>query len=207
MPRKKEHLKPPVPLRKKKVDNEAPLVAMKRVLSSGSAVEMERILNRGLCSPDISLDDEGSTPLISVTKQSVVGEYHMKMLSILKREGCQLDATNVFGQTACMFACMNGSYETVKLLIGWGCNIHISDQFDMTAFLYAVQNGCVDILQLLKDSGADVDAPTREGLHPMMYSAMSGQTAALGWFVSECKQRLEEDHLVVLAKCSLRESN
>lgn len=118
---------------------------------------------------------------------------------------CHINAVNSDGETACIIASIKGHIQALKIITQKeGCDINHIDNNHMSAFLHASRLGFVDALQVLKDNGANVNTPTHDGMSPAMFTAICGQVHALGWFESECRIKMKNEHYQALALNSLK---
>lgn len=108
---------------------------------------------------DVNIKDEdGYTPLIWLARLSALIHNDKKlkksqycnikeMASILISKGANIDARNVNGNTALMYAAMNDNIELVELLLKNGADIKILNNNGNTVFAHALNNE--EIKQLL----------------------------------------------------------
>ncbi|MBF0454310.1 MAG: ankyrin repeat domain-containing protein [Magnetococcales bacterium] len=72
-------------------------------------------------------------------------------------QGNRLDSMDLQGQTALMWAAMNGETAMASRLIRAGADVNATDWWGRTAFFYAANNNHRKIISLLIESGADLE--------------------------------------------------
>ena len=90
------------------------------------------------------------------------GEFHtvLELISM----GCDVNARDVYGSTALIYAVAAHKEEIVKTLLSHGADVNLTDDDGGTALFYSVFWGCpVSIVKLLIESGANVDIRDRKG--------------------------------------------
>ena len=95
------------------------------------------------------VDSEENTPLIAATmarRRSVIE---------LTIDECDVDAANVRGQTALMFACQNADLPTAEALFEAGASPDLKDESDRSALAYAVRSGDPNVVRYMLDHGCD----------------------------------------------------
>jgi len=79
-------------------------------------------------------------------------------------KGANVNAINLWGNTALMEASSNGHTEIVKLLIEQGADVNAQPKLNgITALMLASSNGHTEIAKLLIKAGADVNAQSKHG--------------------------------------------
>ena len=115
------------------------------------------LLDRG-ADPNISEDDDGTTPLMGV-----MGNQDVPTLRLLLQHGANLEAQDHDGRTAMIRAAMiraTEQVEQIRELIRQKANINVVDHKGETALTYAGDRGGKETVALLKEAGA-----TRTDLH------------------------------------------
>jgi ankyrin repeat protein len=107
--------------------------------------------------------------LINAAQQNDV-----KMVEQLIAKGTNVHASDSWGQTALMFAAMNGNAPIAKALLNAGAPIHTRDVWHSTALMYAAGWGNLEIVQMLLDAGADVNERSRMDRTPLIWAAGGG---------------------------------
>lgn len=75
-------------------------------------------------------------------------------------ETCSSDinAHDVYGNTALMVAAADGDFAQVQSLLEKGAHVDARGRIGNTALIYAAQEGHVDIVKILVDAGANIAA-------------------------------------------------
>ena len=99
---------------------------------------------------------------------------HVKCVDLLVKAGANVNDTNANGDTALIYASLNGFHKCVELLIGNGalldkCNKHGCGPLTVAASMGREQ--CVDILLR---AGADVNKRNDKGRGPLVHAACNG---------------------------------
>jgi len=100
---------------------------------------------------------------------------HTTLSKILKA-GKSPDIPNRFNKTALMYACYDGDFESVKILIENGADINRQDNEGWTALFYAVSKNREDIAQYLIAKGANKQIKDISGKRPYDYAVADGNT-------------------------------
>jgi ankyrin repeat protein len=79
---------------------------------------------------------------------------HAGVLETLLDHGADINAGDMSGMTALMWAARNGCEPLVKILIRRGANVNATDLSGMTALKWAEKNGHQNIVDRLKAAGA-----------------------------------------------------
>ena len=72
------------------------------------------------------------------------------VVSALLKDGADVDAKNVWGQTSLMWAAADGNADMVRLLIRNGADARLHDGFEMTAADKAAKAGHKEIAESLR---------------------------------------------------------
>lgn len=126
-----------------------------------------------------SFDRESMTPLI---KCAVDGNTE-GMKSMIAAGECEIDAVNILGRSALMYACESCNAAAVQILLSNNADKEIRSNAGMTSLMWAAYSGSVACMELLIDAGADINAKDNIGMTPMMWSVMKGDSG-------ECVQLL-----------------
>ena len=99
---------------------------------------------------------------------------HLRCVDLLIKAGANVNDTNVNGDTALMYASLNGFHECVELLIESGalldkCNIH-----GCGPLIVAASRGREQCVDILLRAGADINKRNNEGRGPLVYAACNG---------------------------------
>ena len=69
-------------------------------------------------------------------------------------QGANIDAKNMDGHTALMFAARQGCIDIVQTLLAEGTDVNAKDKYGNTALMWAACNDRTKIVTLLKQAGA-----------------------------------------------------
>jgi ankyrin repeat protein len=103
------------------------------------------------------------------------------VLSDLIHRGADLEATDVDGYTALMYACNGGRIRSAELLLDAGADVNARDNDKSTPIMFAAQHGQTDIVRRLIEHGADIQARGEHGLTALGFAQQNGheQTVAV----------------------------
>jgi len=119
-----------------------------------------------------SFDRESMTPLI---KCAVDGNTE-GMKNMINNGECEIDATNILGRTALMYACENCNAAAVQILLDNKAEKEIRSNAGMTSLMWAAYSSSVACMELLIKAGADINAKDNIGMTPMMWSVVKGNS-------------------------------
>lgn len=119
-----------------------------------------------------SFDRESMTPLI---KCAVDGNTE-GMKNMINNGECEIDATNILGRTALMYACENCNAAAVQILLDNKAEKEIRSNIGMTSLMWAAYSSSVACMELLIKAGADINAKDNIGMTPMMWSVVKGDS-------------------------------
>ena len=97
------------------------------------------------------------------------------VLSLLKT-GMNVNAIDLWGHTALLYAAEKGHTEIVELLLNNGANVDAIDKDGVTALMGAAYEGHTEIVELLLNNGADVDAKDKYGNTALIWETKEGHT-------------------------------
>ena len=80
-----------------------------------------------------------------------------KIVQTLIDEGANLDAKDIYGETALMYAIGYRHTMIAKTLIDEGASVNEEDVAGMTALNIAMGQGNTEVAELLKEKGAEID--------------------------------------------------
>ncbi|HTA41878.1 MAG TPA: ankyrin repeat domain-containing protein [Bryobacteraceae bacterium] len=92
----------------------------------------------------------------------------------LLKQKVEVNAQDVTGMTALVWAAHNDDLESVRLLLSAGADPKIANRYDITALSEAAQCGDGAMIETLVKAGADVNAAFGEGETPLMTAARTG---------------------------------
>merc|ERR1711907_74872 len=114
-----------------------------------------------------SFDRESMTPLI---KCAVDGNTE-GMKDLIKNGQCEIDATNILGRSALMYACENCNAAAVKILLDNKAEKEIRSNAGMTSLMWSVVRGdALDCVELLLRHGADKKLKSHNGKNAFQWA-------------------------------------
>ena len=93
--------------------------------------------------------------------------------SLLKQKP-DVNAADVDGMTALIWAAHNNDLDAVKTLLAAGANAKAANRYEVTALSEAANSGNGAMIEALVKAGADVNAPFGEGETPLMTASRTG---------------------------------
>jgi uncharacterized protein len=93
-------------------------------------------------------------------------------------KGIDINAQEVDGSTAVLWAAHNGDAVEVTRLIKAGANVSLANRYGATPMSEAAMVGDAKVIKLLLDAGADVNSPNAEGETTLMLVARTGKIDA-----------------------------
>ena len=93
--------------------------------------------------------------------------------SLLKQKP-DVNAADVDGMTALIWAAHNNDLDAVKALLAAGANAKAANRYEVTALSEAANSGNGPMIEALVRAGADVNAPFGEGETPLMTASRTG---------------------------------
>ena len=120
-----------------------------------------------------SFDRESMTPLI---KCAVDGNTE-NMTKMIKLGECEIDASNILGRTALMYACENCNAAAVQLLLDNKANTEIRSNAGMTSLMWAAYANSMSCMEVLIKAGANIDAKDNIGMTSMMWCVVRGDSS------------------------------
>jgi ankyrin repeat protein len=125
---------------------------------------VKNAINHG-ANPDVSITDNGSTPLM----YAIINHYDKEIIALLINRSKDIDKQNKKGITALMLAAEDNKLSTVKLLLEKNTNPNLQKDIDgATALMLASENGHTNVVIELLDKGADANLQKNDGTTPLM---------------------------------------
>ena len=84
--------------------------------------------------------------------------------------GVDVNAEDMWGNTALYWAARNGRVAVVQLLVAEGAEVNAEDNHGYTPLIWAVKGRHLDIVQLLLEKGAEVNAEDNRGYTPLIWA-------------------------------------
>ena len=88
-------------------------------------------------------------------------------LRSLVKQKLDVNAADVDGMTALIWAAHNNDLDSVKALLAAGANAKAANRYEVTALSEAANSGNGPMIEALVKAGADVNAPFGEGETPL----------------------------------------
>ncbi len=104
---------------------------------------------------------------------SVVINNEIKKAKTLLNKGVSINSTNIYGETALMFAVRDK--KMLKFLLKSGANASIASRFGTTALMHAAVHGDIEIVKMLLSAGAYVNATDINGRSALLFAAVDGR--------------------------------
>eukprot|EP01038_Epipyxis_sp_PR26KG_P006096 gene6096-8400_t len=95
-----------------------------------------------------------------------------------------IDKEDTLGNTALIYASMNGMLSTVEILLKYGAKIDQQNKKGWSSIMYAIANSHHDIVHLLMDKKADVNLSDKKGYTSLMIASENGNESILLFLVS-----------------------
>jgi len=104
---------------------------------------------------------------------SAVINNEIKKVKTLLNKGVNINSTNIYGETALMFAVRDK--KMLKFLLKSGADISIRSRFGTTALMHAAVHGDIEIVKMLLLAGAYVNATDIHGRSALLFAAVDGR--------------------------------
>ena len=85
-----------------------------------------------------------------------------------------MSRADIEGRTAMIWGAIQGSYESLELILEVGAQTNIVDDIDNSALYYAASNGHDDVVELLLSYQASINRENRDGRTPLMAATEQG---------------------------------
>jgi len=133
------------------------LRAFAQAIEEGKLAEVQRLVESGVVSGDFALDDLGRSPFL---RAAAAGRITVMQYLISKKVA--VAAADYNGNTALMWATINGHEKTVKFLLSIGADPKIKREDGKNSLQLAQQYRQPLVLKLLKSIAAAPEAKTRK---------------------------------------------
>ena len=118
-----------------------------------------------------------STPAVRLA-EAAQNQDIMAVRALLAQHA-DVNARQVDGMTALIWAAHNDDPETARLLIQGGANVKAVNRYGVSAITEAATNGDAAMLELLLQAGADANTSLPEGDTALMFAARTGSVPAV----------------------------
>ena len=88
------------------------------------------------------------------------------------------------GRTAMMWGSIQGSYDSLVLILEAGAQINIVDEAGNNSLYHAAENGHIEVVELLLTHNAEIDRENRDGRTPLMAAARAGHQGVLATLIA-----------------------
>ncbi|HEC00676.1 MAG TPA: hypothetical protein ENI91_03185 [Sphingomonadales bacterium] len=143
--------------------------------------------------------DKELSPLIMMAAKADDG-----LVTLLIRNGVDVNAVNKIGETALMLAARNGNHEGVKSLLAHNADLKRADNMGRTALIHAAQGGHVECVKYLIDEGSEIDWKTQEGNTALMLAAGRGHASVVSYLANndnlDLKNNIGDTALIMAAR-------
>ena len=117
-----------------------------------------------------------------VSSDQLINAARNNSLSALNRlieAGVDINATNIYGETALMEAARYGRSVVANRLIEAGADVNATNIYAETVLMEAARDGFLDLVNILIEAGADVNATDRFGKTALMKAERYGRLAVV----------------------------
>lgn len=104
---------------------------------------------------------------------SAVINGNPKEAKTLLNKGVNINSTNIYGETALMFAVRDK--KMLKFLLKFGANASIASRFGTTALMHAAVYGDIEIVKMLLSAGAYINATDINGRSALLFAVVDGR--------------------------------
>ena len=147
--------------------------------TNGNAAMLEMLLAAG-ADPNVGLP-EGETPLMRAARAGRVGAVRA-----LLRHGAKVDAAEQWrGQTALMWAAIEGNAAAVLELVAAGGDVHARSAGGFTPLLFAVRHDRQAALRVLAAAGAGVNDTLPDGMSALCLATLNAHYDAGVWLLEQ----------------------
>ena len=125
-----------------------------------------------------SLDRSQTSALVYAIRSGHGG--FLEIISLLVKNGCDLDYQDAKGKTALHYSSELGQDDTLDILLKNGVQVNLQDKEGRTALHDAIENGQFNAVQILCEQGkADVNIPDKNADTLLHYAAVGQGNASL----------------------------
>ena len=149
-----------------------------RLLAAAAEGDEDEILAAVAAGADVNARDaEKSTPLMLLSPHMLFGKER-RIVEAMVKANVKIDAVNVDGTTALMWAASSGREGMVRLLLENGAKVDASDNDGWTALTYAASAGHWNAVKELIEAKANVNHKTKKGWTPLGMALFNGRGSA-----------------------------
>jgi hypothetical protein len=149
---------------------------LEKAIEKSDSTTVKNMLKKGL-DPNVKI--EGWPGIVFAAKLD-----QMQIAGLFIAEGADVNARNVFGETALIIASYRENTELVRLLLVAGADPDVKGQRSRTALWYAADKGSAPIVKLLLNRGANVEAEdNKAGETPLLIASIKGHDATISLLI------------------------
>lgn len=154
---------------------------------SGTVEGVKSALANGAEVNNSKSDHDGATPLMRASEARYAGGDYANVIEVLLAKGANVNAQDITGATALIYATISRNPPIVRLLLKKGADVNVRGG-GSTALIFALDHRGGDsdlfskqaeIAKLLLDAGADVNATDDFGKTALMQAAGNNQVDAV----------------------------
>ncbi len=125
---------------------------------------------------DVRVAGQAANPVADQSLRDASLEGQIDLMVAAVGDGAQIDAQDVDGRTALMYAAFNGHTDCVRWLLERGAAVGTCENLGRTALMFASTGPFPETVELLLEFASNPhDADEYEGWTPLMFAAGEGQ--------------------------------
>jgi ankyrin repeat protein len=133
--------------------------------------------------------EQGSQLLAAIISGDLTGAQ------ALLNAGANVNASDSHGNTALIWASMDGYEEIVRMLLKAGANVNASNSYGNTALPWASISGKKEIVRMLLKAGANVNASDSQGYTALMMARGMGKQAIVQMIETHIERKKDLNNL------------